>query len=74
MVSPFSERRRAFYLPIFCFCGLAGDSLPFDATALHGIEAIHEQPVAYLSVVFMLRDRVVAAGFRGRQTKETRHR
>lgn len=34
----------------------AGDSLLFDATALHGIEAIHSQPVAYLSVVFTLRD------------------
>ncbi|MGK6309385.1 helix-turn-helix domain-containing protein [Variovorax sp. DT-64] len=34
----------------------AGDSLLFDATALHGIEAIGELPVAYLSVVFTLRD------------------
>lgn len=34
----------------------AGDSLLFDATALHGIEAIGTQPVAYLSVVFTLRD------------------
>jgi hypothetical protein len=33
----------------------AGDSLLFDATALHGIEAIGELPVAYLSVVFTLR-------------------
>lgn len=34
----------------------AGDSLIFDATALHGIEAIHTRPVSYLSVVFTLRD------------------
>jgi len=34
----------------------AGDSLLFDATALHGIEAIGTQPVTYLSVVFTLRD------------------
>lgn len=34
----------------------AGDSLLFDATALHGIEAISTQPVTYLSVVFTLRD------------------
>lgn len=34
----------------------AGDSLLFDATALHGIEAIDEVPVAYLSVVFTLRN------------------
>jgi transcriptional regulator with XRE-family HTH domain len=33
-----------------------GDTLLFDATALHGIESIDEQPVAYLSVVFTLRD------------------
>lgn len=33
-----------------------GDSLQFDATALHGIEAIEEEPVSYLSVVFTLRD------------------
>jgi transcriptional regulator with XRE-family HTH domain len=34
----------------------AGDSLLFEATALHGIEAIHTQPVSYLSVVFTLRE------------------
>lgn len=34
----------------------AGDSLLFDATALHGIEAIGVVPVKYLSVVFTLRD------------------
>ncbi|WP_145743536.1 helix-turn-helix domain-containing protein [Variovorax beijingensis] len=34
----------------------AGDSLLFDATALHGIEAIQTQPVSYLSVVFTLRE------------------
>ncbi|MGK6308642.1 helix-turn-helix domain-containing protein [Variovorax sp. DT-64] len=34
----------------------AGDSLLFDATALHGIEAIRVQPVSYLSVVFTLRE------------------
>ncbi len=34
----------------------AGDSLLFDATALHGIEAIEVQPVSYLSVVFTLRE------------------
>lgn len=34
----------------------AGDSLLFDAAALHGIEAIHSGPVAYLSVVFTLRE------------------
>ncbi|WP_198084919.1 cupin domain-containing protein, partial [Variovorax sp. E3] len=34
----------------------AGDSLLFDATALHGIEAIGEEPVRYLSVVFTLRE------------------
>ncbi|MET3465083.1 transcriptional regulator with XRE-family HTH domain [Variovorax sp. 1133] len=33
-----------------------GDSLLFDATALHGAEAILERPVSYLSVVFTLRD------------------
>ena len=32
-----------------------GDSLLFDATALHGIEAVKVQPVSYLSVVFTLR-------------------
>jgi len=32
-----------------------GDSLLFDATALHGIEAVVVQPVSYLSVVFTLR-------------------
>jgi transcriptional regulator with XRE-family HTH domain len=34
----------------------AGDTLLFDATVLHGIEAIHSRPVAYLSVVFTLRE------------------
>ncbi|MDM0008447.1 XRE family transcriptional regulator [Variovorax sp. J22G73] len=34
----------------------AGDSLIFDATALHGIEVIHARPVSYLSVVFTLRE------------------
>jgi transcriptional regulator with XRE-family HTH domain len=34
----------------------AGDTLLFDATALHGIQAIHSRPVAYLSVVFTLRE------------------
>ena len=34
----------------------AGDTLLFDATALHGIEAIHSGPVSYLSVVFTLRE------------------
>jgi transcriptional regulator with XRE-family HTH domain len=34
----------------------AGDSLLFEATALHGIEAIQTQPVSYLSVVFTLRE------------------
>lgn len=33
-----------------------GDSLLFDATALHGAEAILERPVSYLSVVFTLRE------------------
>ena len=34
----------------------AGDSLLFEATALHGIEAIQSGPVSYLSVVFTLRE------------------
>jgi quercetin dioxygenase-like cupin family protein len=34
----------------------AGDSLLFEATALHGIEEIHSGPVSYLSVVFTLRE------------------
>ncbi|WP_371132257.1 helix-turn-helix domain-containing protein [Variovorax sp. SG517] len=34
----------------------AGDSLLFEASALHGIETIHSGPVSYLSVVFTLRD------------------
>ncbi|WP_256230254.1 MULTISPECIES: helix-turn-helix domain-containing protein [Variovorax] len=34
----------------------AGDALLFDATALHGIEAIEVPPVSYLSVVFTLRE------------------
>lgn len=33
-----------------------GDSLQFDATALHGIETIDEGPVSYLSVVFTMRE------------------
>ena len=33
-----------------------GDSLLFDATALHGIEAIGTEPVCYLCVVFTMRD------------------
>lgn len=33
-----------------------GDSLLFQAAALHGIEAIEAEPVSYLSVVFTLRD------------------
>lgn len=33
-----------------------GDSLLFDATALHGAEVILEHPVSYLSVVFTLRE------------------
>jgi transcriptional regulator with XRE-family HTH domain len=33
-----------------------GDSLQFDATALHGIETIEEGPVSYLSVVFTMRE------------------
>ena len=34
----------------------AGDSLLFDATALHGIEAVGTGTVSYLSVVFTLRE------------------
>ena len=34
----------------------AGDSLQFDATVLHGIEAIQAVPISYLSVVFTLRE------------------
>lgn len=34
----------------------AGDSLLFDATALHGIEAIDSGPVSYLSVALALRN------------------
>ena len=33
-----------------------GDSLLFDATALHGIEAIGNEPLTYLSVVLTLHD------------------
>src|SRR5688572_6553251 len=33
-----------------------GDSLQFDAKALHGIEAIEAGPVTYLSIVFTMRD------------------
>ncbi|RYH34429.1 MAG: XRE family transcriptional regulator [Alcaligenaceae bacterium] len=32
-----------------------GDSLQFDATALHGIEVIQNRPVSYLSVVSLIR-------------------
>ncbi len=34
----------------------AGDSLLFDATSLHGIEAVDSGPVSYLSVLLALRD------------------
>ena len=33
-----------------------GDSLLFDATALHGFERIVETPVSYLTVIFTLRE------------------
>ena len=33
-----------------------GDSLQFNATALHGIDSIEEGPVSYLSVVFTMRE------------------
>jgi quercetin dioxygenase-like cupin family protein len=33
-----------------------GDSLQFDASALHGIETIDARPVSYLAVVFTLRE------------------
>jgi len=33
-----------------------GDSLLFDASALHGVEAIDETPVSYLTAIFSLRD------------------
>ncbi len=33
-----------------------GDTLLFDATALHGAEAILQRPVRYLSIVFTMRD------------------
>jgi len=33
-----------------------GDSLLFDAKALHGVDEIIERPVAYLTVVFTLRE------------------
>jgi transcriptional regulator with XRE-family HTH domain len=32
-----------------------GDTLMFDATALHGVEQIEQGPVAYLSIVFTVR-------------------
>ena len=32
-----------------------GDSLLFDASALHGVDGILERPVSYLSIVFTLR-------------------
>lgn len=34
----------------------AGDSLLFDARALHGAEILRERPVSYLSIVFTLRE------------------
>lgn len=34
----------------------AGDSLLFDATVLHGIDAFQHGPVSYISVVLALRD------------------
>lgn len=34
----------------------AGDSLLFDATSLHGIEAVDSGPVSYLSVLLAMRD------------------
>lgn len=34
----------------------AGDSLLLDANALHGVEAIGQQPVCYLAVVFTIRN------------------
>ena len=33
-----------------------GDALLFEASALHGVEAIIEAPVSYLAIVFSLRD------------------
>ncbi|WP_369651010.1 helix-turn-helix domain-containing protein [Variovorax sp. V11] len=33
-----------------------GDSLLFEARALHGVELIHERPVSYMSIVFTLRE------------------
>ncbi|RYH43086.1 MAG: XRE family transcriptional regulator [Alcaligenaceae bacterium] len=33
----------------------SGDSLLFDASAVHGVELILERPVSYLSVIFTLR-------------------
>ncbi|RYE67275.1 MAG: cupin domain-containing protein, partial [Oxalobacteraceae bacterium] len=33
-----------------------GDSLLFEASALHGVEEILEAPVSYLTVIFSLRD------------------
>lgn len=35
---------------------LQGDTLMFDATALHGVEEVAEGPVSYLSIIFTLRD------------------
>lgn len=34
----------------------AGDSLLFDARALHGAEVLRERPISYLSLVFTLRE------------------
>lgn len=33
-----------------------GDSLLFDARALHGAEILRERPISYLSLVFTLRE------------------
>lgn len=46
---------------MICTCKVAyvklgvGDSLRFDASALHGIEDIGTQPVSHVSVVFNFR-------------------
>jgi len=42
--------------PVQQLAARAGDSLQFDATVLHGIEANQTQPVSYLFVVFTLRE------------------
>jgi hypothetical protein len=33
-----------------------GDSLLYDARALHGAEILRERPIEYLSIIFTLRD------------------